>query len=94
MGLTGVCAAVIAKIIPMKDGPSQRREDLVGRAGDAIYDIDSTFGMASVRAQTGELFQVPCQTADARTRIPKGSRVVLFRYDREKGVFHVAPFAA
>ncbi len=93
MGLTGACAAVIGKVIPIADTKRQRREDLVGQLGDAMYDIDSTFGMASVRGVSGDLFQVPCKTANGG-KIPKGSRVVLFEYDREKGVFHVAPFAA
>jgi hypothetical protein len=93
-GLTGGCAAILGKLFPGADSRAQRREDLVGRSGEAIFDIDGTFGMASVRNATGDLIQVACQTRDGESRIPKGSRVVLFNYDREKGVFHVAPFAA
>jgi hypothetical protein len=92
VAVTGAVAAALGKAIPLADSRGNRREDLVGKTGDAIYDIDATFGMASVRTPSGDLFQVPCQTADGR-RIPKGSRVVLFAYDRDKGVFHVAPFA-
>lgn len=92
IALTGACAALIGKVIPLADSKAQRREELVGKTGDAIYDIDETFGMAAVRNNTGDLFQVPCQTSNG-TRIPKGSRVVLFEYDRQKKVFHAALFA-
>jgi len=93
MALTGAFAALIAKVIPLADSKGQRREDLVGRTGDAIYDIYSTFGMASVRNATGDLFQVPCKAAEGN-KIPKGTRVVLFEYDHDQGFFKVAPFAA
>jgi len=93
MLLTGAFAALIAKVIPLADSKGQRREDLVGQTGDAIYDIDSTFGMASVRNASGDLFQVPCKAAEGN-KIPKGTRVVLFDYDRDQGYFRAAPFAA
>jgi membrane protein implicated in regulation of membrane protease activity len=92
--LTGLCAALIGKIIPTDDGTRERRQDLVGKCGDAIYDIDGTFGMATVRGSAGDFYQIPCRTAVGKPRIAKGTRVVIFDYDREKGVFHVAPFDA
>jgi membrane protein implicated in regulation of membrane protease activity len=91
---TGAVAALIAKVIPNDDSTRQRRSDLVGKSGEAIYDIDETFGMANVRGDAGDLFQIPCRTVNGSARIPKGARVVVFDYDREKGVFHVAPFNA
>jgi membrane protein implicated in regulation of membrane protease activity len=91
---TGLAAALIGKLIPSDQGPKQRRQDLVGRAGEAIFDIDASFGMAGVRGDAGDLFQVPCRTATGKPRIPKGSRIVLFNYNREEGVFQVAPFDA
>lgn len=92
--LTGLCAALIGKIIPNDDGIRQRKQDFVGKAGEAMYDIDSTFGMARVRGTAGDMFQIPCRTPEGKPRISKGSRIVLFDYDRENGVFHVAPFDA
>ena len=93
-GLTGLFAALIAKVIPTEDGPRERREDLVGKPGEAIYDIDANFGMAKVRGHAGDFFQIPCHTGADKPRIAKGTRVVIFNYDREKGVFEVAPFDA
>jgi len=92
--ITGSAAAIIGKIIPRQDGARERKQDLVGKSGEAIFDIDATFGMAGIRGNAGDLLQVPCRTAEGKPRIPKGSRVVLFHYDREEGVFHVAPFDA
>ena len=94
LALTGLCAAAIAKIIPSDEGTRERRQDLVGRSGEAIYDINATFGMASVRGTAGDFFQVPCRTAAGKPTITKGTRVVLFDYDREQGVFQAAPFEA
>jgi hypothetical protein len=94
LAFTGAAAALFAKAVPVDDGPSHRRSDLVGRPGEAIYDIDADFGMADVRGDAGDLFQIPCRTASGSARIPKGARIVVFDYDREKGVFHVAPFDA
>jgi hypothetical protein len=48
--------------------------------------------MAKVRGEAGDFFQVPCRTRAGTPRIPKGARIVLFDYDREKGVFEVAPY--
>jgi membrane protein implicated in regulation of membrane protease activity len=92
--ITGLCAAAIGKVIPADGGTPERRQDLVGKRGEAIYDINATFGMANVRGEAGDLFQVPCRTATGRPTIPKGTRVILFDYDRDKGVFQVAPFEA
>jgi len=89
--VTGLCAAGFAKVFPNNDSSRQRRQDLVGKSGEAIYDIDAAFGMASVRGDAGDFFQIPCRTRDESARIPKGSRVVIFDYDRDKGIFHVAP---
>ncbi len=94
LALTGLCAALIGKIIPSDDATRERRQDLVGKAGEAMYDIDSSFGMAAVRGEAGDMFQIPCRTPEGKPRIVKGSRIVLFDYDRESGVFHVAPFDA
>jgi membrane protein implicated in regulation of membrane protease activity len=92
--LTGGFAALLTRFVPNDDGKRHRRSDLVGKSGEAIYDIDSNFGMANVRGEAGDLFQIPCRTVNGTARIPKGTRVVIFHYDRQNGVFHVAPFDA
>ena len=94
LALTGLIAALIAKVIPNDDSTRERRSDLVGKPGEAIFDINGDFGMAKVRGAAGDFFQVPCRTATGQPNIPKGTRVVLFDYDREKGIFQVAPFQA
>jgi membrane protein implicated in regulation of membrane protease activity len=94
VALTGAFAALLARIIPPDEGKHERRSDLVGKSGEAMYDIDETFGMAAVRGDAGDLFQIPCRTAPGAARIAKGTRIVIFDYLREKGVFHVAPFDA
>ena len=92
MALTGLCAAGIAKVIPSNDPARQRRQDLIGKSGEALYDIDASFGMASVRGDAGDYFQIPCRAPEGKGRIPKGSRIVIFDYDSKEGIFHVAPF--
>jgi len=56
LALTGLAAALIGKVIPNDDSNRERRSDLVGKAGEAMYDIDSQFGMAKVRGEAGDFF--------------------------------------
>jgi hypothetical protein len=91
MALTGLCAAAIARVVPLNDEAPARRQDLVGRIAEALYDIDDSFGMAVVRNSAGDLLQVSCKTHPGQ-RIAKGSRVVLFAYDKDKSLFTAAPF--
>jgi membrane protein implicated in regulation of membrane protease activity len=91
MALTGLCAAAIARVVPLNDEAPARRQDLVGRIAEALYDIDDSFGMAVVRNSAGDLLQVSCKTHPGQ-RIAKGSRVVLFAYDKEQSLFTAAPF--
>jgi hypothetical protein len=90
--LTGLFAKVIAKIIPNDDSLRENRSDLVGKPAEAMFDINATFGMARVRGAAGDFFQVPCRTALGKPPILKGAKIVLFDYDRDQGVFQVAPF--
>jgi membrane protein implicated in regulation of membrane protease activity len=92
--LTGLCAAAIAKIIPSDEGTRERRQDLVGKPGEAMFEITASFGMAKVRGNAGDFYQVPCRTVAGKPPIAKGTRIVLFDYDRQDNVFTVAPFDA
>ena len=71
--LTGLCAAVIAKIIPSDEGTRERRQDLVGKAGEAMFEINESFGMAKVRGNAGDFYQVPCRTVAGKPPIAKGT---------------------
>jgi len=90
--LTGLIARTVGKYLPSMETYVHRRTELVGQIGEAIYNVDGNFGMVSVRDVGGDLFQVPCRTAEGARVILKGTKVVLFDYDSEKGVFRVAPF--
>jgi hypothetical protein len=90
--LTGAIAAVVGRVVPLGDEAPARREDLVGRSAEAVYEITEAFGMAAVRNGAGDLMQVACQAREGE-RIAKGSKVVLFAYDKERNMFMAAPFA-
>ncbi len=90
--LTGLIARVVAKVMPTNETYGRKRSDLVGTVGEAVLPIDARFGLVSVRDSQGDLFQVACRVAEGEAAIAKGMRVVLFEYDAEKGVFHVAPY--
>jgi hypothetical protein len=92
LALTGLVAKIIAKILPNDESLRENRSDLVGKIAEAMFDINATFGMARVRGAAGDFFQVPCRTALGKPPILKGAKIVLFDYDRDQGVFQVAPF--
>jgi hypothetical protein len=65
---------------------------LVGISGEAVYNIDNTFGLAAVRDRQGDLFQVPCRVYSHRHPINKGQRVLLVDYDRDQRFFYVTEY--
>lgn len=79
----------IGRYLPLYETTARRRHALLGATGEAILPIDQRFGIASVRDDTGDLYQVPCR-ADDRP-IPKGSTVKLVSYNAKQGIFHVIP---
>jgi hypothetical protein len=64
---------------------------MIGQIGEAMYQIDQNFGMASVRDRTG-ITQLPCRVGVDAKPIPKGSPVMLVGYDHAKGLFTVVPY--
>ena len=77
----------IGKYLPLYETTAKRRHALLGATGEVIFPIDRRFGMASVRDETGDLYQMPCRADDHP--IPKGSTVKLVSYNAKQGIFHV-----
>ncbi len=55
------CRLLVGRWMPTMETYARRTKELVGTAGEAMYDINQQFGLASVRDSGGELFQVPCR---------------------------------
>jgi membrane protein implicated in regulation of membrane protease activity len=91
--ITSVLTRLIGKYMPMRETYARRRHELLGSTGEAIYPIDETFGMANVRDDHGDLFQVPCRLEQGHSAIPKGARVKLVAYDKGQSLFYVLPDA-
>jgi hypothetical protein len=62
---------------------------LLGETGQALFPIDERFGMAAVRDDRGNLYQVNCCVGPGMTALPKGEKVRLVNYDSSKNTFHV-----
>lgn len=77
----------IGRYLPLYETSAKRRHALLGAIGEAILPIDQRFGMASVRDESGDLYQVPCRADDQP--IPKGSTVKLVSYNAKQGIFYV-----
>jgi membrane protein implicated in regulation of membrane protease activity len=89
--ITSVLTRLIGKYMPMRETYARRRHELLGTTGEAIYQIDDTFGMVSIRDDHGDLFQVPCRLRPGSTTIPKGSRAQLVAYSAKEGMYYVIP---
>src|SRR5262249_358522 len=66
---TRVVVRALAKWMPTTETSARPRASLVASTGTALYPIDHTFGMASVRTREGDLFQLPCRTYEGRPSI-------------------------
>jgi hypothetical protein len=88
---TRLLTVVVTKIIPLQETYARRRHDLLGSVGQAIFPIDTSFGMVGVRNDRGELFQVGCRAEEGVGAIAKGARVKLVGYNRETRLYHVVP---
>jgi hypothetical protein len=62
---------------------------LLGCVGEALFVINDRLGMASVRDDQGELFQVPCRVGLEEPPIAKGRHVKLVGYNGKQGIFRV-----
>ncbi len=83
---------LVARWMPTMETYARRTGELVGTAGEAIYDINQEFGMASVRDSRGDLFQVACRVYPDDKPIGKGAKVLLVDYNDDQKWFFVTPY--
>jgi hypothetical protein len=96
--LTRVVSRLITRFLPLNETYAGRRHDLLGAVGEAIFEIDEKFGMASVRDERGNLYHVPCKLAGgavggegAAAVIAKGARAKLVGYNGKLKLYLVIP---
>jgi len=80
---------LFARVLPKSETYARRRHELLGSVGEALYDIDQKFGMANIRDDRGNLFQVGCRSETINSAIPKGSHVKLVGYNAKEQLFYV-----
>jgi hypothetical protein len=88
---TRLLTRAMSRLMPTEETYARRRSELLGEVGEAIYAIDERFGMAAVRDDRGNLFQVPCRVEPGRPPVAKGSKVLLVSYDANGNIYHVMP---
>jgi hypothetical protein len=90
LALTRLLVRAIERWLPLNETTARRRHELLGRSGQAIFPIDQRFGLAAVRDDRGELYQVPCQL-DPKLEEPiaKGAGVRLVAYSAKTKSFYV-----
>jgi hypothetical protein len=86
---TRTVARLVHRLLPNVQTDVQRRSHLLGEVGEALFPIDERFGMAAVRDDRGNLYQVSCRVEPGRNILPKGEKVLLVGYDAKKNIFHV-----
>ncbi len=91
-GLTRLVVRGMGRWLPTSETNAEPWEKLVGCAGEALYDIDHGFGLATVRNRRGDLFQVPVRVYEHKSPLPKGARVLLVDYDSVKKHFYVTEY--
>ncbi len=82
-------AGLIGKFMPVTETYAITPEQLVGKWAEAVTRIDATFGQAIVHDDSGVLHTVQCVAKNAEEPIPKGSRVLLMIFDKNRQVFIV-----
>jgi membrane protein implicated in regulation of membrane protease activity len=86
---TGLSSRAIARWLPTSESYAGRRHDLLGRIGEAIYQIDDRSGVVSLRDENNDLFHVACRVHGDRTPIGKGTRVRLIAYNGREKAYYV-----
>jgi hypothetical protein len=87
--LTRGLSGFLGRVMPTNETYARRRHDLLGSVGEAILPVDSSFGMAAVRDDHGDLFQVACRLQGERAALPKGAKVRLVAYNGKSGIYNV-----
>ena len=83
----------IGRLMPVDETYARRRGALLGEVGEALYPVDERFGMAAVRDDRGNLYQVACRVEPGRPPLPKGAKVLLVAHDAKHNFFYVTPDA-
>jgi hypothetical protein len=87
---TKLVTGFIGRFVPLNETYARRWRELVGRSGEALYDINGDFGMAAVRDSGGDLMQVPCRVGEGVEKIDKGRRIKLIAYSERDKMYFVA----
>jgi hypothetical protein len=85
---TALVSRSMARWVPMFESYAGRRHELLGRIGEAIFQIDGSSGSASVRDEYGNLFHVPCRVRGGQEPLAKGTRVRLVAYNGKEKTFY------
>ena len=96
LGLTALAAVVgtrllaegLAALMPGEESYHTTREELVGLAGEVLYEVTPTSGTVRLRDPTGNLLDLDCRIHSG-DGIKAAQRVVLDEYDPSADVFFV-----
>lgn len=89
--LTALFAQLMGRWLPLNESYVSRRHELLGLVGEAVLPINREFGMAFVRDERGDGFQVPCRLSKDAQPIDKGAKVRLVGYNGKQKLFYVQP---
>jgi hypothetical protein len=92
LAVTRTMVRLMARWMPTTETYARPLSKLVGATGRALYPIDQRFGMASVRDQHGDFFQIACRVYPDRQPITKGEDVLLVDFDVQGNFFYVAEY--
>lgn len=89
--LTAAIAKGIAKVVkPPQEAPGKRH--LVGLSGTVVSgQVDEEFGEVRVKAQHGEMVQLPCRVMPGERVLQHHESIVIVSYDRERDCIYVMP---
>jgi hypothetical protein len=82
-------SSAVRRWLPLNETSARRRHELLGCAGQALFEINENFGLVAVRDDRGELYQVPCRVEPGCGALPKGARVLLVGYAAKTRSFTV-----
>jgi hypothetical protein len=85
---TRLLAEGLAKLMPGEESYHTTREELVGLAGEVLYEVTPTSGTVRLRDPTGNLLDLDCRIHSG-DGIQAAQRVVLDEYDPSADVFFV-----
>jgi hypothetical protein len=91
VAITKFVSTTVGKYLPTNQTFARRRHELLGSVGEALYNIDATFGMAYGRDDRGEPFQVACRVEASHAPIIKGTKIQLVGYTAKEQMFYVVP---